>query len=137
MQESLDLHGLRFTSTRHGATHQVTVTRLANQTHRGTFTGTGNLHRDADRWMADQLDATPPPPVHCTRCNTELNSLDSSATQPADALPITFHGGYGMYIDTIDGEPTALLCTDCADQLCDTNPWLDQLLHPERHDPDT
>jgi len=72
---------------------------------------------------------------HCYSCNKELHELfpgHITNYQFDNALWIEFHGGYGMFIDPMfDEVPRALLCHECAHELCDKIPWIGNLIRPE------
>jgi len=81
--------------------------------------------------------------VNCSACYRELRLEDgapaNSEYQFDNALWIGFHGGYGMFVDsyaadekhTLSGtDAEAVLCHDCAHDLCEANPWLSKLLRP-------
>lgn len=85
--------------------------------------------------------------TNCVSCSMELksDSVDPTTEYQFDnALWIGFFGGYGMFVDDIDTEfgykspmlkgaaEEAVLCHDCAHQLCETVPWIKKLLRPER-----
>jgi len=63
-----------------------------------------------------------------------------------DALWVGFFGGYGMFVDNMvpDAPPIlgnadyeAVLCHECAHELCDKVPWVKKLLEPETAHPHT
>lgn len=83
--------------------------------------------------------------MNCLSCGEEL--LPEIANSDTDyqfdnALWVGFFGGYGMFVDDIETEfghtkPTlagaaheAVICHDCAHELCKNNPWINQLLKP-------
>lgn len=83
--------------------------------------------------------------MNCKACEKELpvNEWNKDTSYQFDnALWIGFFGGYGMFVDDIDTEfgynkPTlsgaayeAVLCHECAHELCETVPWIGKLLRP-------
>ena len=83
-----------------------------------------------------------PPEATCARCGEKLVAVpdhpwrrrDDWTLQFEEALPIRFHGGYGMYDDP-DAEfvgrwqdLTLILCGACADGLLDREPWITQVI---------
>lgn len=66
----------------------------------------------------------------CANCGAQLTHVfdDKESRQYTDALEMIFSGGYGMFFDNIDGDHRAYLCKDCTHQLCETYPWIDQLI---------
>lgn len=58
--------------------------------------------------------------------------MTDAGHQYDNVLEVTFHGGYGMFIDPFgEPDPHALLCHACAHRLCDTFPWAARLLRPD------
>lgn len=78
--------------------------------------------------------------MNCTSCNVELIPVfehhDIDVKQYDNALWITFDGGYGEFIDICTMEDAehhrAILCHECAHQLCDLVPWIHKLIDPHR-----
>ena len=79
------------------------------------------------------------PPVRCHRCAAILDVVfpgdGHDSRQLQGALWVAFRGGYGMFVDNVDktlvrGQPDfeAVLCSGCADALCDAVPWIAALL---------
>jgi hypothetical protein len=66
----------------------------------------------------------------CAGCGAELHPATNHDTdrQFRGALQVTFSGGYGMFIDPMDSDPTAIICAGCASALADTAPWVAALL---------
>lgn len=86
-----------------------------------------------DEWIAERLGVPEPTPVHCQGCATRLvPGLRTDTTYQFDnALWLQFDGGYGMFIDPMAEESVrAVICHDCAHDLCDKVPWLAGLLDP-------
>jgi len=98
--------------------------------------------------MADEIEIRVSS-VRCVACKKRL-TLESIADdlgtyQFDNALWICFHGGYGMFVDNLDeysgGENTqplpchpdyqAVICHDCAHDLCEKVPWINDLIRPE------
>lgn len=85
--------------------------------------------------------------TNCFNCSAELKS-DSvnpdTEYQFDNALWVGFFGGYGMFVDDIDvswgGAPRmlagaaeeAVICHECAHELCETVPWIKRLLRPQK-----
>lgn len=82
----------------------------------------------------------------CRNCSVELKNEPinpESKYQFENALWVGFFGGYGMFVDDIDvswsGAPRtlpgaaeeAVICHDCAHELCETIPWIKELLRPD------
>lgn len=83
--------------------------------------------------------------MNCVSCKEELlveSGSRETKYQFDNALWVGFFGGYGMFVDSAEAEfgycaPTlkgaaheAVLCHDCAHELCSTNPWIKELLKP-------
>lgn len=80
----------------------------------------------------------------CFRCGHDLafqQNLEDTEYQFDNALWISFHGGYGMFVDQVmfdEFDPTLpfeadycfVLCHNCAHDFMDENPWLKNLFHP-------
>jgi ribosomal protein L32 len=65
----------------------------------------------------------------CAHCGTQLTDLFTEGNrQYKNALEVILSGGYGMFFDNIDGDKRAFLCFDCGTQLCETYPWINQLV---------
>jgi len=63
-----------------------------------------------------------------------MRRRDDWTVQYRDALPVTIHGGYGMFFDqlhTTDRDLTAILCHDCAHDFARDHPWIMDLLRKE------
>lgn len=95
----------------------------------------------ANEWIARHPGMnSEPPPVHCLACNKVLESDHDTDYQFNNALWIAFHGGYGMFTDNcfeaigrkLPGQPDheAVICHECAHELCATVPWIDKLIQP-------
>lgn len=93
------------------------------------------------------MKAEPTIITHCSACGKELepefdgSDFDPASEQWENALEVQFNGGYGMFIDPIDEDYRAIICHECAHELCDKTPWIKKLLHPwnshsHRHDRD-
>lgn len=73
---------------------------------------------------------------HCTACGKKLEpefsgpDFDPASEQWDNALEIQFNGGYGMFIDPFDRQYRAIICHECAHDLCDKVPWIGRLLDP-------
>ncbi len=82
----------------------------------------------------------------CAACSKELvaeSGNEDTEYQFDNALWLGFFGGYGMFVDDIETEfgyvtPTlagsaneAVLCHECAHELCETVPWIGKLIKPE------
>lgn len=88
-----------------------------------------------EAWIAERIGVPEPDPVMCTACGSRLVAVGrmDSEHQFDNALWLEFSGGYGMFIDPCGEEPPrAVLCHDCAHQLCDLLPWMAGLLQPSR-----
>ncbi len=72
--------------------------------------------------------------THCTACGKELElefpDLSPESEQYDNALEVRFDGGYGMFVDPIDEDYRAIICHECAHDLCDTVPWIGKLINP-------
>jgi hypothetical protein len=79
--------------------------------------------------------------MKCKACEKELKpefARDDTKYQFDNALWLGFFGGYGMFVDDLESEATtlngaaydAVLCHDCAHDLCEANPWMKKLLRP-------
>jgi len=86
--------------------------------------------------------------ANCAACGLELKAVepttpDSESTYQFDnALWIGFFGGYSMFVDDIDrsfghsapmlegAAEEAVICHDCAHELCERMPWIGNLLKP-------
>ena len=83
--------------------------------------------------------------MKCINCKNDLKPIsgnEDTKYQYDNALWIGFFGGYSMFVDDIDTEfginkPTiagaaqeAVLCHECAHELCETVPWINALLNP-------
>lgn len=73
------------------------------------------------------------PDLICADCQKRIPSDEYGLYD--NVLGITFDGGYGWFIDysPIFGDeapPRAHLCHECAHHLCDTHPWIANLLKP-------
>lgn len=76
--------------------------------------------------------------MKCYACEVELEPEGGFTTdyQFDNALWIGFHGGYGMFIDTMQrteilkAQEEAVICHECAHALCDKVPWISKLLYP-------
>ena len=83
--------------------------------------------------------------MNCIACNAKLSSdiVDPGTEFQFDkALWVGFFGGYGMFVDDIDtpykksdsklsgAAHEAVLCHECAHELCANNPWIKNLLEP-------
>lgn len=69
--------------------------------------------------------------MKCDICNRELREVfpnSSQYEQYEDALTIRFMGGYGEYIDPIDGYPTVMMCKHCADVFVASTTWAKKAL---------
>lgn len=93
-------------------------------------------------WLDRLLDLaeaglpTPPPTRNCDGCGREMTARPESGRWPQydGALPITFHGGYfGFIEDECYGGTacTLTICPSCAQELCDTVPWIGERLQPD------
>jgi hypothetical protein len=70
--------------------------------------------------------------AECHICKGELEPVFTDGLhQFENALEIIFGGGYGMFIDTMGDDPRVMICHDCAHTLCDSVPWIAQLLDPD------
>ena len=81
-------------------------------------------------------------PTRCASCETPLEPLfpeTATSYQFENALWVGLFGGYGMFVDEIDGGDdrlpgspyiAAALCHDCAHEACDALPWLAKLIKP-------
>jgi hypothetical protein len=74
--------------------------------------------------------------VNCLSCGKTLEPVDISDAaeyQLDNALWVKFGGGYAMFIDPIDKDnvPEAVICHECAHDLCAKVPWIGKLLDPE------
>ena len=78
----------------------------------------------------------------CTVCEKPLEPLfdENTAYQFDNALWVGFFGGYSMFVDEIGegddrlpGAPyaAAVLCHECAHDLCDQHPWISALVKPQ------
>jgi hypothetical protein len=88
-----------------------------------------------DEWLAAKIGAVEPEPVHCRGCAKRLEPEMRMDTeyQFDTALWVEFDGGYGMFIDPLeDGPIRAVICHECAHELCEKIPWVDALLNPQR-----
>lgn len=78
----------------------------------------------------------------CSACQAapwtfQLSPGDGRAYVEYDnALFVSFDGGYGQFIDPLDSSERerhrVVLCHQCSHRLCEQNPWLSDLLQPER-----
>jgi hypothetical protein len=73
-------------------------------------------------------------PHYCVRCGEELSDLFDDhkwSDVHRHTLHVLFAGGYAAFYDVVPGEepPRGELCHDCAHILCDTEPWIEKLLH--------
>jgi len=72
--------------------------------------------------------------THCTACGKELEpefpGINPESEQYDNALEVKFDGGYGMFIDPIDKEYRAIICHECAHELCERVPWIGMLIDP-------
>ena len=72
--------------------------------------------------------------THCTSCGKQLElkfpDMDPRSEQYDNALEIQFHGGYGQFIDPTNEEYRAILCHECAHDLCETVRWIGKLINP-------
>jgi len=83
--------------------------------------------------------------MNCFNCDVELKKDfgPESDYQFENALWVGFFGGYAMFVDdidvisgyekrTLDGAAhEAVLCHDCAHELCESVPWIAKLIKPE------
>lgn len=85
--------------------------------------------------------------TNCVNCSKELKagSINPESNYQFDnALWVGFFGGYGMFVDDIETDfghkkpmlegaaEEAVLCHDCAHELCEQVPWIKRLLRPEK-----
>lgn len=72
----------------------------------------------------------------CYSCGLDLEPVGGFKTnyQFDNSLWLGFHGGYGMFIDPMVRTPVlganeeAVICHDCAHELCAKVPWIEKLL---------
>lgn len=84
--------------------------------------------------------------TQCIQCKQVLEKVfpdDTTDYQYDNALWIGFFGGYGMFVEspeyvestqkTVLPHATydAVLCHDCAYELCEMLPWLEKLIDPD------
>lgn len=88
----------------------------------------------AETWILAKAGNYEPEAHHCYACGATLESATGSDTdcQFDNALDIRFLGGYGMFVDPIDTKYEAVICHDCAHELCDKIPWIHKLIDPHR-----
>lgn len=83
----------------------------------------------------------------CTQCKQVLETVvpnDTTEYQYDNALWIGFYGGYGMFVESPEyahyppqktvlphATHEAVLCHDCAYELCEMLPWLKEMIDPE------
>ena len=153
---SIEKWGLRFTASPMGTRTkgtQVNVYRLSDGHHVGqklygvdfSIVTEELVDGAATVWIEDKLGVPEPPKTSCYACNVELTPDGNRDTdyQFANALWVDFDGGYGMFVDDIDSErpskhtpykdqkrDRAVICHDCAHELCATVPWIERLLNP-------
>lgn len=91
-------------------------------------------------------DSEDGPATFCLSCEERLVpdiGCPNTNYQFDNALWIGFHGGYSMFVDNMVGwEPEAegkvikgsdyeaVICHECAHQLCNAIPWINKLLDP-------
>ena len=75
-------------------------------------------------------------PRTCDRCDKELvpqhdgcdhHCMWHREVEPGqwdNALVVNFDGGYGMFVDPIHREISAVLCHECAHELVEQEPWI-------------
>jgi len=75
-------------------------------------------------------------PRTCDRCDKDLTPQHDGCEhhcmwhrevepeQWDNALVVKFDGGYGMFVDPIEREFSAVLCHECAHQLLEQEPWM-------------
>lgn len=97
-------------------------------------------HVDVHEWK------WPEAVTHCFRCNSDMRSPNPNYPEELDnEAIIAFTGGYGSFIDVIDGKwPMAVICHSCAHELCeeflgiDPRNWHTHSTlsgqHPDHHD---
>ena len=108
-------------------------------------------------WLEEHRDELHESYHHCFACHKELKPVwpdvfhfNKKCTQYEDALIIDIDGGYGMFIDPIlidDMEPkeilynglieneySAIICQDCAHDLCKQIPWMDRFINPDYYE---
>lgn len=81
--------------------------------------------------------------THCYACKKELvlefPDQDPESEQYENAVRITFSGGYGMFVESLQttddddiffGDPSVIICHECAHELCEKVPWIECLLDP-------
>lgn len=86
--------------------------------------------------------------MKCVSCDVELvpviDGPSDNGYQYDNALWLTFHGGYAMFVESawISSEHTcenfpqdhyvcAVLCHNCAHVMCMSYPWMSKLLEPK------
>lgn len=71
--------------------------------------------------------------VRCHACDAPMrpdHTNHADDYQLDNALWLEFNGGYGMFIDNYDERVKAVICHECAHDLCDQIPWIGKLLNP-------
>jgi hypothetical protein len=128
----VELHGVRFVAV--GARF-VNVLRCADGLVVEQFAmpdGASAFDHDdlvdaAHRWVRRRVGAEPTEPRRCAACGERLRSATGAVTdsQFADALQVTFSGGYAMFVDA---EVATVICGGCAASLCAQHRWIADLL---------
>ena len=70
---------------------------------------------------------------NCYACDKLLSPVFEGHgydNQCDNALEVEFFGGYGMFVDPIDDPYSAVICHECAHDLCDKIPWIKKLIDP-------